>query len=139
MKAYQDYFCKITNTHFILCHKCRKHKYAQDWMRVNHDPSKGIRNIDLIYTAIGADHVQVNSIRVRPSLQSQQRFRIAQIEDDQEIPEEESHGEANANPIMVNRVPIGEACSPYEVIRVQTENGLFPIVIMYDTGLELSL
>ena len=40
---------------------------------------------------------------------------------------------------MVNRVPIGEACSPYEVIRVQTENGLFPIVIIYDTGSEVSL
>ena len=49
-------------------------------MRVNHNPSKGIKNIDIMYKAIGADHVQVNSIRVRPSLQSQQRFRIAEIE-----------------------------------------------------------
>ena len=47
--------------------------------------------------------------------------------------------EINVNPIMVNRVPIGEACSPYEVIRVQTENGLFPIVIIYDTGSEVLL
>ena len=45
------------------------------------------------------------------------------------------HFEANVNPIMVNRVPIGEACS----IWVQTESGLFPIVIIYDTGLEVSL
>ena len=51
----------------------------------------------------------------------------------------EIQGEVNVNPIMVIRVPIGEACSLYEVIRVQTENGLFPIVIVYDTGSEVSL
>ena len=33
----------------------------------------------------------------------------------------ELHSEVNVNPIMVNRVPIGEACLPFEVIRVQTE------------------
>ena len=114
-------------------------------MRINHDPSKGIKNIDIMYKAIGANHVQVNSIRVRPSMQSQQRFRIAEIEelsqtdDEQESPKEENHGEVNVNPITVNRVPIGEACSPYEVIQVQTESGLFPIVIIYDTGSEVSL
>ena len=53
--------------------------------------------------------------------------------------EEVSYTEANVNPIMVNRVPIGEACSPYEIIRVQTESGLFPIVIIYDTGSEVLL
>ena len=40
---------------------------------------------------------------------------------------------------MVNSVPIGEACSLYEVIQVQTESGLFPIVIIYDTESEVSL
>ena len=44
------------------------------------------------------------------------------------------HNEVNVNPIMVNRILIGEAGSPYEVIRVQTESGLFQIVIIYDTG-----
>ena len=145
MKAYQDYLCKIAKTHFILCHKCRKHENAQDWMRVNHDPSKGIKNIDIMYKAIGANHKQVNSIRVKPIMQSQQRFRIAEIEelsqtdDKQESPEIESHGEVNINPITVNRVPIGEACSPYEVIQIQTESGLFPVVMIYDTGSEVSL
>ena len=51
----------------------------------------------------------------------------------------EIQGKVNVNPIMVDRVPIGEACSPYEVIRVQTECGLFPIVIIYDTGSEVLL
>ena len=30
----------------------------------------------------------------------------------------ELHSEVNVNPIMVNTVPIREACSPFEVIRV---------------------
>ena len=49
----------------------------------------------------------------------------------------ESHGEVNVNPITVNRVPIGEACSPYEVIQMQTD-WLFPVVIIYDTGSDVS-
>ena len=64
---------------------------------------------------------------------------LSQTDDEQESPEEENHGEVNVNPITVNRVPIGEPCSPYEVIQVQTESGLFPVVIIYDTGSEVSL
>ena len=64
---------------------------------------------------------------------------LPQSEEEQEISEEENHGEVNVNPITVNKVPIGEACSPYEVIQVQTESGLFPVVIIYDTGSEVSL
>ena len=106
---------------------------------------KLVKNIDIMYNEIGANHIQINSIRVNESTQPQQRYGIADIE---ELPtadnnmdemETEFHSEVNVNPIMVNRVPIGEACSPYEVIRVQTESGLFPIVIIYDTGSEVSL
>ena len=42
------------------------------------------------------------------------------------------------NPITVNKVPIGEACSPYEVLHVQTEVRLFPVVIIYDIESEVS-
>ena len=76
---------------------------------------------------------------------SQQEFGMAEIEelpqseDEQEITEEENHGEVNVNPITVNKVPIGEACSPYEVIQVQTESGLFQVVIIYGIGSDVSL
>ena len=96
--------------------------------------------MDMMYKAIGAEHVQINSIRVRPTSPSQQEFGMAEIEElpqseeEQEISEEENHGEVNVNPITVNKVPIGEAFSPYEVIQVQTESSLFPVVIIYDTG-----
>ena len=114
-------------------------------MRVNYDPKKGKRNIDIMNKDIRANHVQINSIRANESSQPQQEYGIADIEElptadnGMEPMEAVSHFEANVNPIMVNRVPIGEACSPYEVIRVQTESGLFPIVIIYDTGSEVSL
>ena len=50
-----------------------------------------------------------------------------------------NNDKANINAITVNKIPIGKACSPYEVIQAQTENGIFPIVIIYDTGSEVSL
>ena len=101
--------------------------------------------MDEIYNEIGTNHVQVNSVRINNDPEPQTRNGLASIEElpakenDREKIKDEMQGEVNVNPIMVNRVPIGEACSPYEVIRVQTENGLFPIVITYDTGSEVSL
>ena len=47
-------------------------------MRINHDPNKGLHNIDIMYKAIGADHIQINSVRIKPR-HSQQRFGITEI------------------------------------------------------------
>ena len=119
----------------MVC-KCRKHENAHDWMRVNYDPKKGIKNMDKMYNEIRTNHIQVNSIRVNEDPQPQQRYRMPNIE---ELPtagsntdkiDTEFHNEVNVNPIMVNRVPIGEACSPYEVIRVQTESRQISIIII---------
>ena len=91
-------------------------------MRVNYDPKKGKRNIDIMNKEIGANHIQINSIRANESSQLQQEYRIADIgelpaaDNDMEPMEAISHLEANVNPIMVNRVPVGEACSPCEII-----------------------
>ena len=41
--------------------------------------------------------------------------------------------------MIINKVPVGEASSPYEVLQIQTESGLFPVVVIYDTGSEVSL
>ena len=68
---YQQYLCNIGKRHFIIC-KCRKHENAHDWMRVNYDPKKGKRNIDIMNKEIGANHIQINSIRANESSQSQQ-------------------------------------------------------------------
>ena len=98
----------------------------------------GKRNLDNLFKEV--NNIQINTIRVEESSQPKQRFGIADIE---EITDAYSIGnldpETNVNPIMVNRVPIGKACSPYEIIRMQAESGLFLIVIIYDTGSEVSL
>ena len=123
----------------MVC-KCRKHENAHDWMRVNYDPKRGLKNMDEMYNEIGTNHIQVNSIRVNEDPKPQPIYGMADIEElpvaenNTEEIDTELESEVNVNPIMVNRVPIREACSPYEVIRVQTENGLFPIVTIYGTG-----
>ena len=111
-------------------------------MRQNYNPKKGPKIIDEMYNEIGSNHVQINSVRVIRNQDPQPRYGIAcieelpsQAEDIKEINNESQ--EVNVNPIMVNCVPIGEACSPYDVIRVQKENGLFPIVIIYNTRSEV--
>ena len=97
-----------------------------------------------MFNSLGLNHVQINSITVAPKTQRQQKFGMAEIE---EVDQDEDDNnlmvdvneEANINSIMVNKIPIGKACSPYEVIQVQTEAGIFPVVIIYDTGSEVSL
>ena len=113
-------------------------------MRQNYDTKRGLKNVDEIYNEIGSNHVQINSVRTIRNHDPQPRSGIACIE---ELPPEDNDieeindeiQEVNVNPIMVNHVPIGETCSPYEVIQVQTKTGLFPVVIIYDTGSEVSL
>ena len=88
-------------------------------MRVNYHPKKRKRNIDNMYKEIRVNHVQIKSIRADKYSQSKQRYGIADIEElpaadsNMETVEEASYIEANVNFIMVNRVSIGEACSPY--------------------------
>ena len=113
-------------------------------MRANHNPKNGVRNLDTMFSALGTDHVQINSISITPETHKKPEFGMAEIEEldqdeEENDPTMEPNEEANVNPITVNKVPIGKACSPYEVIQVQTEAGIFPIVIIYDTGSEVSL
>ena len=113
-------------------------------MRANHNPKDGVRNLDTMFNSLGTEHVQINSITVIPETQKKQEFGMADIEELDQDEEDndpivEINEEANVNPITVNKIPIGKACSPYEVIQVQTEAGIFPIVIIYDTGSEVSL
>ena len=39
----------------------------------------------------------------------------------------------------LNQLRIGRACTPFEVIRVKTAAGYYPIVLIYDTGAQVSL
>ena len=111
-------------------------------MRFNHNPKIGVKNLDIMFNVLGTDHVQINSISIKTY--NKPEFGIAQIEEldhdnEENGPTTEYEEEVNVNPITVNRIPIGKACSPYEVMQVQTEAGICPIVIIYDTGSEVSL
>ena len=77
---YKKYFCNIGKRHFMIC-KCRKHENAHDWMRVNYDPKRGLKNLDEMYNEIGTNHIQVNSIRVIEDLKPQPRYGMADIEE----------------------------------------------------------
>ena len=41
--------------------------------------------------------------------------------------------------MLVNDLPIGRACSPFEILRIQTKTGCYPVVLIYDTGAQVSL
>ena len=64
----------------MIC-KCKKHANAQDWMRQNYDPKKGIKNIDEMYNEIGTNHVQINSVRIIKNQDPQPSYGIARIEE----------------------------------------------------------
>ena len=95
--------------------------------------------------AIRTEHVQINTIRINLDIQSQERSETPEIEellplgDKQENSKGEGHCEADIKSITINDIPIGEASSPYEVIQIQTESRLVSVVIIYDTGSEVSL
>ena len=96
-----------------------------------------------MYRAIGTKHVEMNTIRTNLDTQSQERFETPKIEelpllgDKQGNSKEEGHSEASMK--HINEIPIEKASSPYEVIQIKTEDRLMSAVIIYDTGLDVSL
>ena len=71
LMSYLKYCCNFGNMFFLFCDKYKKHENAQDWMRVNHDPNKGVNYLYTIFNSLGSDHVQINSITVAPETQRQ--------------------------------------------------------------------
>ena len=54
-------------------------------------------------------------------------------------PKVDRNKEATVTLVTANKIPRKRVCPPYEVIQAQTENGIFPIVIIYDTRSEVTL
>ena len=77
------------------------------------------------------DNAIINSIQVESEHQT---VGIADIED---IMDEGDTAYVRA--VLVNQLRIGRACTPFEVIRVRTSSGYYPIVLIYDTGAQVSL
>ena len=84
---------------------------------MNHNPSKGVQNISKMYQAIGTEQIQVNTIRVKFSMEPQPGSGIAEIDkssqlgNEQENSERESSNEADMKSITIYNIPMGEASS----------------------------
>ena len=103
-------------------------------MRRNFNPNIGLSNL---YNAwIRFRHSKNNSILIN----------AVQVEEN--IPDTKTNnaGSAVSNQtpmsvevMLVNDLPIGRACSPFEILRIQTKTGCHPVVLIYDTGAQVSL
>ena len=74
---------------------------------------KGLKNINAMYSSLGSDHIQINSITIASETQKKQTFRIADIvELDQDKEDDDTDAEineeVNINAIAVNKIPIGK-------------------------------
>ena len=113
-------------------------------MKQNFNPRDGFKNMVRLLLQVGADNVHVNTLQVdidthdqavvsdrSPQVQSpDQQFSIADIEE---------VDQALVQAVLVNNLRIGRACTPFEVIRVKTSSGVYPVTVVYDTGSQITL
>ena len=76
-----------------------------------------------MYKALGNEHVKVNSITASTTEHDQDKFGVTEIielnlGDQVKDHSDEDNTEVGVTSIHVNKIPIGNACSPYEVIQV---------------------
>ena len=116
---------------FLLCKDCKKHEAPQDWLKVNFNPRIGATNLFNVWNEFKRDNAIINSIQVEPDNQNVGIADIEEIMDDGDT--------AYVRAVLVNQLRIGRACTPFEIIRVKTKAGYYPIVLIYDTGAQVSL
>ena len=116
---------------FILCKDCQKHQAPQDWLKENFNPRIGPGNLFNVWREFKKDNAIINSIQVESENQAVGIADIEDIMDDGDT--------AYVRAVLVNQLRIGRACTPFEIIRVKTRAGYYPIVLIYDTGAQVSL
>ena len=98
-----------------------------------------------MYRIIGAEQVQVNTIRINSNTETQERSEspkseeLSPLGDKQGSSKEKGKYKASMEPITIKEIPIEKASSPYEVIQIKAKGKLMSAVIIYDTGSEVSL
>ena len=145
---WRDYSCPVTKWNILICNKC-DHKKPQEWMKNNFNPRIGKHNFTNMIKKIGNDKVLVNAVRVDSNqtsrIQIQDQRRAIQQDQNQhcsstdieDVTDSTDHVQVQA--VLVNHMKIGRAGSPYEVIRVRTKSGIYPVTIIYDTGSQLTI
>merc|ERR1712240_158175 len=125
-KDYADWICNHSKTNFVLCRDCEKHQAPQDWLKENFNPKFGLGNLYNLWKEFKNDTAIINSVQIEATDQ------ITENTNNQEISDHEQTAYVQA--VLINNLRIGRACSPFEVIKVQTKSGCYPIVLIYDTG-----
>ena len=85
---------------------------------MNHDAKQGASNLYNMSKDLGQDNVRVNLVKTSTERQDTQAYGVANMEDLSDNKESEESRQvvddlANIYSIKVNKIPIGQACSPY--------------------------
>ena len=118
-------------------------------MKTNFDPQTGKKNLSNLLYGIPNYQATVNSLQVIPDQPDTRRQSDEGVHAEQEDTQSHSIADIEEIPIesdtayvqsvLVNKIRIGQACCPYEVIRIKVGAGYFPVTLIYDTGAQISL
>ena len=108
-----------------------KHQGPQDWLKRNFNQHIGLSNLFNAWKRFNNNTAIINSVQVEADVQDTEIADVENTVDDEDT--------ACVRAVLVNELPIGRACSPFEIIKVQTKAGCYPIVLIYDTGAQVSL
>ena len=80
-----------------------------------------------MYRVIGAEQVQVNTIRINSNTKTQERSKspkseeLSPIGNKQGSSKEKGKCKASMEPITIKEIPIEKAISPYEVLHIEAK------------------
>ena len=149
-QGYENLVCKTGKVMFLFCQECPGHQQSQEWFKEYFDSKLGFRNLSDLKRELRVKNVIVNVITTSfmeptdnekgstTTPESSHRFSVADIEDVTNSVEETGLT-ANVRAVVVNNVPLGQSCCPFETITVKTEKGFYPMTIIYDTASQITL
>ena len=143
LRGYDTFLCKKYNMNFLLCNQCAHHTIAQDWVKQNFNPQDGKKLLNKFRQNVPNYSATINSLLVTQDQVGHQAHDGHAVQHSHGIAdiEETPAGDDTVyvQAVLVNNIQIGKACCPYEVVRVKVGTTYFPVVIIYDTGAQLSL
>merc|ERR1711873_44776 len=139
-RNYNDWICKQSKISIVLCN-CKdndylewKHQGPQEWLRRNFNPNIGLSNLYnawIRFRHSKNNSVLINTVQVEENIPDIKTNNVGNIVSNQTP--------MNVEVMLVNDLPIGRAYSPFEILRIQTKTGCHPVVLIYDTGAQVSL
>ena len=121
--------CKASKVHFALCRNCPKHQELQKLLKANFNHELGLMNLTNVWQHFYISAL-INSIQVHQNQQSPGFADTKALNTGNTL---------HTSNELVNQLQVGNTCTPFEVIQVQTNTGSQPIVLVYDTGAQVTL